>query len=116
MNRTVFFALIIGSLLAMAAPITCAEEPLSSAGLNDSMLYIEGSIEKLQLLEEQALTASGGDREALLFRMDQRSIKLIDKVATLTGDLAALPEDDPDRLMLEKRLRTKVISVDQHLF
>jgi len=115
-NRTVFFALIIGSLLAMAAPITCAEEPLSSAGLNDSMLYIEGSIEKLQLLEEQALTASGGDREALLFRMDQRSIKLIDKVATLTGDLAALPEDDPDRLMLEKRLRTKVISVDQHLF
>jgi len=115
-NRTVFFAFIIGSLLAMAAPITCAEEPLSSASLNDSMLYIEGSIEKLQLLEEQALTASGGDREALLFRLDQRSIKLIDKVATLTGDLAALPEDDPDRLMLEKRLRTKVISVDQHLF
>jgi len=115
-NRTVFFAFIIGSLLAMAAPITCAEEPLSSAGLNDSMLYIEGSIEKLQLLEEQALTASGGDREALLFRLDQRSIKLIDKVATLTGDLAVLPEDDPDRLMLEKRLRTKVISVDQHLF
>jgi small conductance mechanosensitive channel len=54
----------------------------------------------------------GGDREALLFRLDQRSIKLSDRVATLSRDLAVLPQDDPDRLMLETRLRTKVIEVD----
>ena len=116
MNAKLWFATFVSLLLAISASATTAQETPSSVDLGDSILRIESGIERLRLLAEQTSKESGTVREELEFRLDQRTIRLMDGVAKLTRNMAPIPAEDPERLMLEKHLREGIAGVDQLLF
>ncbi len=92
------------------------EEATSSSKLADSIVSIEDSINRLRPLVKETGKTTAADSEALVFRLDQRIIRLIRDVAKLTRYTASLSEDDPDRLLLEERLREDLSKTDQMLF
>ena len=116
MNAKLFFAAFVILWLAASAAGASAQETISSAELGESILSIEGNIERLKVLAEQTRKESGVDREELEFRLDQRTIRLMGKVARLASRLSSLPAEDPDRLKLEKRLRADLAGTHQLLF
>jgi small conductance mechanosensitive channel len=103
--------------LLFAAPLTgmAAQEAVSSSKLAKSIADIEESISRLQPLVEKTGNATESDSHALVFRLDQRVIRLIADVAKLTRYTSSLPEDDPDRKELQERLRQDLSKTDQML-
>jgi small conductance mechanosensitive channel len=116
MNGHLLFSAIVSLLLSVSMPAALAQESIAKPELDKSMLLIEDSIAKLKLLERQIRDTSGADREALVFRFDQRIIRLMDNATKLTRNIATLPQDDPDRLALEKRFRDGMAGFDLLLF
>jgi small conductance mechanosensitive channel len=110
----------ISLCLLFAIPFTGTaaqeEEATSSSKLADSIVGIEDSINRLRPLVKETGKTTAADGEALVFRLDQRIIRLIRDVAKLTRYTASLSEDDPDRLLLEERLREDLSKTDQMLF
>ena len=78
MNGHLLFSAIVSLLLSVSMPAAMAQESIAKPELDKSMLLIEDSIAKLKLLERQIRDTSGADREALVFRFDQRIIRLMD--------------------------------------
>lgn len=103
-------------LFAIPLTVTAAQETISSSKLTDSITDIEQSISRLRPLVEESGKNTAADSDALVFRLDQRMIRLIRDVAKLTRYTASLPEDDPDRTLLQERLREDLSTTDQMLF
>lgn len=115
-NAHLLLAALVSACVSVATPCVSAQEAPSSAELAESMLRIEGSVKKLKLLAEQTEAVSGADREALMFRLDQRLIRFLEDAAKLTRNMAALPANAADRLALEKRLREEMAGFEELLF
>ena len=115
-NAHLLLAALVSACVSVATPCVSAQEAPSSAELAESMLRIEGSVKELKLLAEQTEAVSGADREALMFRLDQRIIRFLEDAAKLTRNMAALPANAADRLALEKRLREEMAGFEELLF
>lgn len=112
---------LLSSLLlfiVFSTPLTgaAAQDTVSSEKIAKSIADIEKSIGRLQPLVESAEKATDADGEALVFRLDQRLIRLIADVAKFTRYAASLPEEDPDREILLERLRKDLLNTDQVLY
>ena len=92
-------------LFAIPLAVTAAQETISSSKLTDSIADIEQSISRLRPLVEENGNNTAADSDALVKAKYQRMIRLIRDVAKLTSYTASLPEDDPDRTLLQERLR-----------
>jgi len=115
-NAQRLLAALVSVCVFITTPCVSAQEVPTSAELAQSMLRIEGSVKKLRLLAEQTKTVAGVDREALMFRLDQRIIRLLEDAAKLARYVEGLPADAADRLALEKRLREEMASFERLLF
>jgi len=104
-NARMLPAFLLCLLFAIPLTVTAAQETISSSKLTDSIADIEQSISRLRPLVEENGKNTAADSDALVFRLDQRIIRLIRDVAKLTRYTASLPEDDPDRLLLQEQLR-----------
>ena len=109
-------AILLCLLFAIPLTGTVAQEATSSSKIADSIVDIEDSISRLQPLVEETGKTTAADGEALVYRLDQHIIRLTRDVAKLTRYTASLSEDDPDRLLLEERLREGLSKTDQMLF
>jgi small conductance mechanosensitive channel len=116
LKAPLLFAALLILMFTIFVSVASGQEAVSSEQLSESILRVEGSIAKLRQLAEQTGNKSGTDREELEFRLDQRTIRLMDGVAKLTRNVASLPAEDPDRLVLEKRLRADLAGIDRLLF
>ena len=108
-------AVLLCLLFALPLTGTAKEEPVSSSKLTVSIVDIEERVSRLRPLIEETGKNTAADNDALLFRLDQRIIRLVRDVAKLTLATAELPEDDPDRLLLQERLREELSKTDQML-
>ena len=115
-NARMLPAFLLCLLFAIPLTVTAAQETISSSKLTDSIADIEQSISRLRPLVEENGKNTAADSDALVFRLDQRIIRLIRDVAKLTRYTASLPEDDPDRLLLQEQLREDLSQTDQMLF
>ena len=115
-NGRMLPAILLCLLFAIPLTGTVAQEAASSSKIADSIVDIEDSISRLQPLVEETGKTTAADGEALVYRLDQHIIRLTRDVAKLTRYTASLSEDDPDRLLLEERLREGLSKTDQMLF
>ena len=115
-NGRMLPAILLCLLFAIPLTGTVAQEAASSSKIADSIVDIEDSISRLQPLVEETGKTTAADGEALVYRLDQHIIRLTRDVAKLTRYTASLSEDDPDRRLLEERLREGLSKTDQMLF
>lgn len=77
---------------------------------------LERGIVQLQTLSGQINEVSERDREALILRRDERSLKLLQALNNLILRTAEFPEGEPQREALEKRLRGDLADIGGQLF
>ena len=65
---------------------------------------LDSDIQQLKVLSEQTGNADSKDREALVFRQDDRSFRLLADADTLARAVAELPTDNPARMQIEQKL------------
>ncbi|MBT3409849.1 MAG: mechanosensitive ion channel family protein [Halieaceae bacterium] len=102
-------------LFAISHIEVAAQEVVSSSKLAKSIDDIDESIILLKSLVENTGATTEADAEALVFRLDQRIIRLVADIAKLTRHISALPEDDPDRRLLQERVPGDLSKADQVL-
>ena len=108
-------AVLLCLLFALPLTGTAKEEPVSSSKLTVSIVDIEERVSRLRPLIEETGKNTAADNDALLFRLDQRIIRLVADIAKLTRHISALPEDDPDRRLLQERVPGDLSKADQVL-
>ncbi len=69
------------------------------------MVSLDQGFNDLRALTGQIDTVAELDREAVLFRIDERSFRLLQELDKLARQVAQLPVDDPARVEAERRLR-----------
>jgi small conductance mechanosensitive channel len=85
--------------------------------LERSLQSLDEDIAALRLLYERVQGAAGtGEREALLIRRDELTFAALLQLDELVREVAGLPEDDPLRQEVEKRLREDLADAGQSVF
>ena len=80
------------------------------------ILDLDQGISELATLSAQVDNVAEMDREALLFRRDERSFSLLMDMDKLARHVAELPADDPQRAAVEQRLRSDLADVGNDVF
>jgi len=109
-----FLSLLLLALLP-AHPLV-AQTVTESQNLDEAIQGIEKTIEGLKLSSKRLETAAESEQSALAFRLDQRSIRLMDAVAKLVRQVSTLPEEDPERQAIMKRIRADLAGTDAIIF
>ena len=84
--------------------------------LGELNLRLDTGLEQLKVLSAQLENVPDMDREALLFRRDERSFGLLQDLGELARGAAQLPEEDPLRQQLTNRLRDAFDAVPDLIF
>ena len=108
--------LVCLSLGALAEPATGEETIAANDAIGVLVTRVEEQLDEIHLLSERLQRAGTRDRNALLYRRDQRSLQMVKLLDQLTPRVMALASDDPLRLELEQRLRGDLADVSQVVF
>ncbi len=77
---------------------------------------IEVQMKQIDLLSERIEVAGAQDREALLYRRDQRTLDLVGQLKQLTPLAVALPKDDPNRVALLERVKKDLAKAGEEVY
>ena len=114
LRALVFLSLV---LLAFLPPQPLfAQTVTETQDLDEALERIEKSVGAIKVLSERAKAAPESDQETLAFRLDQRSIRLMDDITKLARLIASLPDDDPEREAMTKRLLADISGTDTSIF
>ncbi len=116
LHARVFLSLFLLVSLSAHTPVAQAQTVTESQNLDDAIQRIEKTVEGLRLSSKQLETAPESELSALAFRLDQRSIRLMDAVAKLARQVSTLPEEDPERRAIMKRMRADLAGTDAIIF
>jgi len=105
-------------LMICLAGNSAAQTASESEGvdLEALILDLDQGISELATLSAQVDNVAEMDREALLFRRDERSFSLLMDMDKLARHIAELPADDPQRAAVEQRLRSDLADVGNDVF
>lgn len=111
-------AILCISLLVALLPVhpLVAETVSESPDVNDAFQGIRKSLDGLQVLSERLKAAPESEQGALAFRLDQRSIRLVDDISKLARQISALPAEDPKRQDIMDRMRAGIAGIDTTIF
>ena len=84
--------------------------------LQQQLQNLDSGIAALRALDARIASVAEEDREALLFRRDERSFSLLLDQDKLVRRVAELPADDPMRVEVEKRLTEDLLGVGDAVF
>ena len=103
-------ALVILMVLLPVHPLVAqtVQTVIESQNLDEAFERVEKGVEGLKVLSERVKTAPESERGALAFRLDQRSIRLMDDIAKLARQIATLPDEDPERQGMMERSRADI--------
>ena len=107
------FLLVILSSGSLAQTTNEIEEP---SALQVQMENLDRSAAALAALSKRIAGVPEGDREALLFRRDERGFRLLLDLDKVVREVAELPADNPIRLDVEKRLKEDLHGVGNAVF
>ena len=112
-----FFVLLgIAVLLSFPSFLANAQELKSPEATAALMETVETRIAELQLINRQIENAPAVDKEALLYRRDERSFELLVLIDELAQSVILMPEDDALRKKISERLRTEFLTTGDKLF
>ncbi|MFC1579076.1 mechanosensitive ion channel family protein [Pseudomonadota bacterium] len=114
LRAVTFLSLFLLALLP-AHPLV-AQTVTESQSLDDAFQRVEKGVDGLKVLSERVKAAPVSEQGALAFRLDQRSIRLMDDIAKLARQIATLPDEDPERQAMMKRLRADIAGTDASIF
>jgi len=120
-------------VLGLAAPLAVWSEPVEQgveveelateaqpeadrdelAGLSAKL---DAGIAEVKAIEDKLDSVSEADKEAMLFRRDQRSFGLMKDLDQLARKASELPEDDPQRIEISRQLAEDFAGVPALLF
>jgi small conductance mechanosensitive channel len=105
-------------MLIVFATAAAAQTESESKGtsLLEQLDNLDRGILQLQALNGTIETASARGREALIYRLDQRSFSLLADLDKLAREAAQLPAEDPLRGQVEERLRQELSAVGTGVF
>jgi small conductance mechanosensitive channel len=109
------YALVVLMVLLPAHPLV-AQTIIESQNLDEAFERVETGVGGLKVLSERVKTAPVSEQGALAFRLDQRSIRLMDDIAKLARQIATLPDEDPERQGMMERLRADITGTDATIF
>jgi small conductance mechanosensitive channel len=109
-----FFSLFLLVLLPVHSLV--AQTVTETQDLNEAFERVEKGVAGLEVLVERVKTAAVSEQEALAFRLDQRSIRLMDDIAKLARQIASLPDEDPERQIMMERSRAEIAGADAFIF
>ena len=114
LRALVFLSLV---LLAFLPPQPLfAQTVTETQDLDEALERIEKSVGAIKVLSERAKAAPESDQETLAFRLDQRSIRLMDDITKLARLIASLPDDEPEREAMTKRMLADISGTDTSIF
>lgn len=103
-------------MVLLPAHSLLAQTVTESQDLDEAFERVEKGVAGLKVLAERVKTAAVSEQEALAFRLDQRSIRLMDDIAKLARQIASLPDEDPERQVMMKRSRAEIAGADAFIF
>jgi small conductance mechanosensitive channel len=103
----------LSALLVMATGATVVLAQDESSELPEMIESLEQSVKELQAFSEQIAIAPERHREALVYRQDERRFQVLRQLDRVVEQAAALPEDDPVRLDLTKRLQDDLVGATE---
>jgi len=111
-------AILCVSLLVALLPVhpLVAETVSESPDVDDAFQGIRKSLDGLKVLSERLKAAPESEQGALAFRLDQRSIRLVDDISKLARQISALPAEDPERQDIMDRMRAGIAGIDTTIF
>lgn len=117
MNRTLtrWLGFVLLALLSFSG-FAQTDVKTESERLEELNLRLDIGIEQLMALNAQLDNVPEKDREAVLFRRDQRSFRLLQSLDELARGAAQLPEEDPLRQKLTARLRGEFATIPDIMF
>lgn len=92
------------------------DESADHKALRDLEQKLNQGIVELRILTDKIAEVPVKDREAVMFRRDERRFDLLKQLDDLARGSAKLPEDDPLRLELTTRLKSEFAEVPENLF
>lgn len=113
---------ILSRLMGLVALTLVMGLPSLSVAANTSEDYadirkgtarLQQEVGELASLDEKISSASKQDRDALVYRRDQRSFQVLQGIERLSKAVAALPEDDPQRLQGQAALQQSLGQASQ---
>jgi len=105
------------ALLALASA-ALAQDAAERAGndLQQKLQDLDQGTSALRMLDTRIASVAEEDREALLFRRDERGFRLLLDLDKLVRQVAELPADDPIRVEVEKRLTQDLAGAGDAVF
>lgn len=111
------FALACLLWLTLASALVHAQEQSSQhEALRELELQLNRGIVEVEMLNDSLSKVPDKDREAVMFRRDERRFELLNDLDELARGAAELPEDDPLRMEITQRLENEFADVPQNLF
>ena len=105
---------ILQFVLLACLPLSGVAQPDAKSAadrLEELNLQLDTGIEQVTVLSAQVDTVPAMDREAVIFRRDERTFRLLQDLGKLARGAAELPEGDPLREKLTARLRDDFVTV-----
>ncbi|MEZ5502916.1 MAG: hypothetical protein R3E50_09745 [Halioglobus sp.] len=112
-------ASILQLILLLCAPgmgMAQTQAGSESAGIEETLQDLDRNIAEAKLLDSRISMLSEKDREAMIYRRDQRDFGLLQEMGELAQRAAKLPEDDPQRTVLTRRLQADLGGVIDVIF
>lgn len=112
------FSMLIGvtALLSFASFAVNADAPPASKRVSAMLETVETRISELENLNTQIETAPEMDKNALLYRRDERSFELLLLIDELAQAVVQLPEKDALRLKISEQLRIEFLAEGDKVF
>lgn len=103
-------------LLLVSAVVAAQEQSSQHEALRELELQLNLGIVEVRMLNDSLSKVPDKDREAVMFRRDERRFELLNDLDELARGAAKLPEDDPLRIEITQRLENEFADVPQDLF
>ena len=116
MNVRALVFLFLFLLVLLPAQSLVAQTVTESPDLDVALERIEKGVGAIKVLSERVKAAPESEQGTLAFRVDQRSIRVMDDITKLARLIASLPDDDPEREAMTKRLLADIADTDASIF
>lgn len=103
-------------LLLTGGAAWAQEEDGQHKALRELEAELDRGIVEVRMLNDSLSKVPEKDREAVMFRRDERRFELLNDLDELARGAAKLPEDDPLRIQITQRLENEFVDVPQDLF
>jgi small conductance mechanosensitive channel len=115
-NLIDFLLVMMASAFLAGTAFAQSEAEIDTRSIQTLIETLDRDIKALHLLIDQFEAAEASDRDVLVYRKEERIIRLLADYSALADKVAALPEDSPERLSVTERMSGFGANLGPYLF